>query len=146
MNVFRVFLFVIMTMLVISVSFSADVANPSSGALNSSQSNFKTCRLLYEAQAMLIRVGGKVTDPGVDSCISDFKEKAKPKFKLAVAQFENNKAAQSILKDYYAFWVSAMDGINPSFGEREMAYSNRQAEAERKLNELRSRFEIEVGM
>lgn len=140
-------LFIVISIIGNAASASSDAKNPTTTFSDSAQESMLVCKLQYRAYAFLVSMGGgeDKADPS-DECISSSKISIRPEFKAALSQQAKNKSAQSLLKDYYAAWLSAMDGIKPSSGEREIMYSNRQAETERRLAELWNRFEIEAGI
>ena len=58
---------------------------------------------------------------------------------------KNNKAT-SMIKDYYAYWVTSMRGIMPENQELELLYEQRIANDDRKLDEMRNRIKLELNL
>lgn len=82
----------------------------------------------------------------IDACQKKAKAEVKKLFPKANAAVANKPTASNLLKDYYAAWLSALDGITPDANERKVDYDNRQGEASRKADAIWNRFEIEAGL
>lgn len=82
----------------------------------------------------------------ISACRMEAKEAVKPLFAPALAQVGKKPAASKLLKEYYAQWMTLLDGVSPDSGERKIIYERRQGEASRKLDEHWNRFSIEAGL
>jgi hypothetical protein len=112
-----------------------------------SQFHLLTCQI--RAKTALIEVElGKIMEPysPISACIKEGRDALKKLFPRANATVTKNPAASKLLKDYYAAWLSAIDGISPEATERKITYENWQGEAVRKTDEIWNRFEIEAGL
>lgn len=106
--------------------------------------NCQIAALTANAQIAL----GTLSEPysTIGICVKEGKAAVKPLFPKAIAPFASKPEASKLLKEYYAQWLTAMDGIKPNIDEREVNYEARQKDGERKLNEAWHRFEIEAGI
>lgn len=82
----------------------------------------------------------------IRKCIDDGKSEAKKLFPKANAQVAKKPAASKLLKEYYAVWITALDGVSPNLTERKIDYNRRQSESSRRVKEAWNRFEIEAGL
>jgi hypothetical protein len=82
----------------------------------------------------------------VGSCIKNAKVEAKKAFGPALKVVAKNREATKLLKDYYAAWITAINGIIPGASETKGGYSRRQAAAEEKYDAIWNRFEVEAGL
>lgn len=57
-----------------------------------------------------------------------------------------NKKATSMIKDYYAYWITSMRAIMPENQELELLYKQRIANDDRKLEEMRNRIRLELNL
>ena len=73
---------------------------------------------------------------GGDRAISDF-------YATALKKFSKNKTAQSMTKDYYAFWKSSMGALIPGSEMSRMGWSMQAAKLEADLTQKGERLELE---
>ncbi|MCX7144153.1 MAG: hypothetical protein NT123_24575 [Proteobacteria bacterium] len=87
---------------------------------------------------------GELQEPysEIDDCLDDVKKI----FSRAHAHVAKKPEASKYLKEYYAVWLTALNGILPSENERAIDYERRQGDASRKADEAWNRFEIETGL
>lgn len=81
----------------------------------------------------------------IGTCLKEGRAEVKKLFPKAIAQVAKKPAASKLLKEYYAVWLTAFDGISPDASELKIAYDRRQGDASRKADEAWHRFEIEAG-
>ena len=81
----------------------------------------------------------------IGACLKEGRTDVKKLFPKANAQVAKKPAASKLLKEYYAVWLTAFDGISPDVSELKIAYDRRQGDASRKAREAWHRFEIEAG-
>ena len=79
----------------------------------------------------------------VVACINDEKGRIHPRFEAIRDSLEDKKELQTALKEYYAYWLSTMDAINPRSAS---AYKSKQdwrrhlGERIQKLKEMANRI------
>lgn len=123
---------------------SDDKAAPVDSFITSVSFSFMICQL--RAETVLIQLSsGQPTDVQViGNCISEQKNGIKAKFKPALAQLKSKKTAQPILKELYSSAISGMDVFYPVPGEPMFKYRERVKEKTQKINEIKTRLEIEL--
>jgi len=82
----------------------------------------------------------------IDSCLKKQRDDVKKIFSRAHDHVAKKPEASKYLKEYYAVWLTALNGILPSENERAIDYERRQGDASRKAEEAWNRFEIETGL
>jgi hypothetical protein len=110
---------------------------------------FQLIKCKLEATSAILKVElGEINDAysPIATCQKEGRAEIKKKFIKANAKLAHNTSASKILKDYYAAWLSAFNGITPEAGELKVVYEKRQSDLNRKADELWSRFEIEAGL
>ena len=98
---------------------------------------------LLEAELSRLRGGEGKGTPAELACIGDALSSAEGIYKKANAATSKNKAKNALLKDYYATWRTAMNGIQPQMGEIVLSYNRRQGDTSRALNEKGERLKLE---
>ncbi len=109
---------------------------------------FRENTMNYLEQAKLVRRAYALADDysSIDEWLRTGKSNAKKLFQDAHAQLENNSEESRLLKEYYAAWLIAFEGISPDETELKVDYERRQREALRRMNEAWHRFEIESNL
>lgn len=110
---------------------------------------FQLMKCQLEAKIAFLKVeGGELQEAysSIGSCQKDGRSEAKKTFQKANAKVAKNPSASKALKDYYAAWLSALNGITPEPSELKIVYDKRQGDASRRADELWGRFEIEAGL
>lgn len=105
------------------------------------------CQIKVRTASSKIELGQTVApedSPG--KCIKDGKASVKKFYAKALSTVSRNPAASRMLKEYYAVWLTAIDGLLPGVSESKNAYGQRQAAIEARYDELWKRFEIEAGI
>lgn len=78
--------------------------------------------------------------------ISKRREDAKAAYTSVLALVKGNTEATKLLKEFYALWLAALDGVEPQAFESKFAYKARQSETVARLNEAWYRFDVEAGL
>jgi hypothetical protein len=81
----------------------------------------------------------------IGACIRDAKSQAKRYFPAALKVASKQPAAGKLLKDYYASWLTSLNGVMPSPTERKIDYERRQDDADAKHDAIWNRLEVELG-
>jgi hypothetical protein len=135
-----------------SVSFAASAALPkpveafyqeTNGTIMLCQISEKTA--LNKAQLSGAPDGLSQAVAEIGKCIREGKATVKAKWPAALALVSKKPTAAKLMKDYYASWISAMDGVMPGLSEPAGRYSQRQESMQAKYEEIWNRFEIESG-
>src|ERR1041385_5566460 len=105
------------------------------------------CRIETKTAIMQIEAGTS-DDAGkkIGTCIRNGLAEAKKAFPAALAKVSKKPGTAKLLKDYYAGWVAALNGVSPGVNELRVIYEQRQLQADAKQDEAWSRFEIEAGL
>lgn len=105
------------------------------------------CRIETKT-ALLQAESGATNNPWekINVCLKTGRSEAKKMFGPALAKVSKKPAASKLLKDYYAAWLTAFNGVSPDANERKIVYEQRQAHADTKQEEAWNRFEIESGI
>jgi hypothetical protein len=103
-----------------------------------------TCQSTQRIAELNSQLGKAGSANALQDCIDSSKALAKTSFAPALKTVSKNKAAVALLKDYYAAWLTAMDGIVPGAGERNIDYTQRQQAAEGNYKAIWSRFAVEI--
>ena len=82
----------------------------------------------------------------ISACRTEAKDSVKVLFAPALAQVAKKPETSRLLKEYYAQWMTLLDGVSPDANERKISYERRQGEAARKLDEHWNRVAIEAGL
>lgn len=86
------------------------------------------------------------TEDDPAKCIKDGKAEVKKTFPAALKSVAKNPTAAKLIKDYYASWLTAFDGLLPRAGDLKIDYERRQAANEAKYDEIWNRLEVEAGI
>ena len=105
---------------------------------------FKICKVSMQTDLLGSELGE--TYPRYYECLDNIKAEIKSKYQASKEIVPSNTEAENILKNFYAFWLTAMDGLIPLMDERKIAYENRINENESELARLGKRLEIELGL
>lgn len=105
---------------------------------DSAMGKLHVCQYLSALQLELQNLNGKRADL---QCIDDDLRAIEPQYTRAI---KAAKGAQSErLKDFYASWRAAENGIRPSPGEIVIAYKTRQSKAVAALTEKAERIKLD---
>jgi hypothetical protein len=78
--------------------------------------------------------------------IQEGKANLKAAYREAKVGLVGKKTADSMLKDYYAQWLSAIDELLPNSGELKIVYETRKQQASVKLTNLANRLRLELDL
>jgi len=120
-------------LLICSNSFAEEKSNPADQFLAITYLSRYTCKLT---------IGASEISECSEKKIINSKEYY---FKAKKFVNKNNKAT-SMIKDYYAYWVTSMRSIMPKNQELELLYEQRIANDDRKLDEMRNRIKLELEL
>lgn len=98
----------------------------------------QVCQLMVSLGMELQRLNGT---PAKFDCIDTAMKEVEPMY--ARAAKGSKPAAQDRLKDFYASWRAALNGVRPDFQEIVMAYKARQSRAVSSLSEKAERIKLE---
>lgn len=90
--------------------------------------------LLNQAEAM----------PQTQACLVHARTTLAPLYPTALAAVQAQPGSVTRLKDFYAAWLSALEGLRRGPGEQASAYHGRVAAGQRRLSELGARLELEA--
>jgi len=82
----------------------------------------------------------------VNECMESSRSLAKTLFPQALGTVSTKPEATKLLKEYYATWLTALNGVPPAIQERKTDYAQRQTLAEQKAEQAWNRFEIEADL
>lgn len=91
----------------------------------------------------IAQVGGN--DSVLTKSIGDSKKLQKSLYAKAVARLAGKPGSISLLKEYYALWLSEIESVKPRENELNIVYQQRRGEATRRAEDAWHRFEIESG-
>lgn len=77
------------------------------------------------------------------SCINKYLDESKKSY-YELKKMKKNEKITSMVKDYYAMWITSMYSIAPEAYEPKSKYKERIARDERKLSEVRQRIYLEI--
>lgn len=103
------------------------------------------CQNVQKAMAIKPEVSYEQAIFEMAKCVKYGKAEVRKTFPAALAAAAKKPDAAKLLKDYYAAWITAIDGIMPNGRELKIAYEQRQIASESKCGEIWNRFEIEAG-
>jgi hypothetical protein len=106
------------------------------------------CRLKEKIAISKAQAGDSDANPvaEVGSCIRDAKSQVKAMFTPALKQVAKNQPASKLLKYYYGAWLTSINGVMPSPGERKINYEERQTQADERQEAIWNRLEVELGL
>jgi hypothetical protein len=123
---------------------------PASNGCTSQASPLKTftCRLpqdmlLCRTTMDLFILGGKTVQQAM-ACIEQAKADIVPHYQRARDSLTSRPTALAMLKDLYATWLGAMDGIPPSEGDSKRTWNMRLDSLQEKLRVMEHRLTIEL--
>lgn len=102
---------------------------------------------LLENDRVLITKKGKINTDwnSIYDCIAKAKEDSKPFYLAALRSISAKPAAQELLKNYYAEWLSAIDGVAPLHSEKtNQPYRGRQRGVFIKSEKIWNRLKVEL--
>ena len=76
-------------------------------------------------------------------CIDESKKSAKKDYSELIDTINKNEKVNSMVKDYYAFWITSMDAIIPVNDELKFRYKERIDQDRKKLSEMSERIKLE---
>lgn len=120
---------------------------PTDAFRGETQFRIMMCQIKVRSNSNKIELGQSIApedSPG--KCIKDGKDSAKKFYAKASAAVAKKPTAVKILKDYYAVWLTAIEGVLPGTSESKGEYGRRQAAIESRYDELWNRFEVEAGI
>jgi hypothetical protein len=109
--------------------------------------HYTKCGLATQLALLKLRADESQTSATIAELAKQFDESraaVKAAYEKAKAQVAGKKEAMSMLKDYYAHWQSAIDGLLPSSDEPAILYESRKQRASDELNRLGDRLALEV--
>lgn len=106
-----------------------------------------SCQIVAKTAFLKVK-HGELNEPNsaIGNCLKKERDDVKKLFSRAHDQVAKKPEASRYLKEYYAVWLTALNGILPSENERAIDYERRQGDASRKADEAWNRFEIETGL
>jgi hypothetical protein len=104
------------------------------------------CRIQLKTALLKLELGDQSGLDESAKCMRDRRAESKKSFSSALASLSKKPAAAKLLKEYYAVWLGAFNGMMPSSDERKISYEQRQTAAEAKADEAWNRFEIEADI
>jgi hypothetical protein len=116
--------------------------HPVSKMMALSRLTFIECSLTMQIE--LIQVQSDAPLSKYTKCVSSSKAKVKEAFQSARRQV--NGRSLEMTKDFYAFWLSAIEGLVPGSGEVKFAYNNRVRSMEAELSQRQKRIEVELDL
>lgn len=110
--------------------------------------NLLMCQLNSDTVFLKVEMGLPLEEAysTIGDCQKKGRADVKNLFPKANAQVAKKPAASKLLKEYFAIWLTAFNGITPDANELKTVYQRRRADADRKANEAWNRFEIEAGL
>jgi hypothetical protein len=99
--------------------------------------------LMCGAAAELAIVGAQDGRGIFERCVSNAKTHIAPAYDRARRDTAANKEATAILKDGYAYWLTAMDGLLPQGDETKLTYGQRRAQQRETLDHKLNRLKLE---
>jgi hypothetical protein len=128
-------------------AFAEETRTPTDAFRGETQYHAMMCQLKVRSMSNKIELEQAIEpedSPG--KCIKDGKASAKKFYAKALSSVSKNPAASRLLKDYYAVWLTAINGVLPNVSETKVAYGRRQEAIEARYDEIWNRFEIEAGI
>jgi hypothetical protein len=133
--------------LALSVSANSEEKQTSTDAFRGeTQYRLLMCQLQVKIAINKIELGESNGLAGVGDCIKNAKASVKKVFGPALKVASKGPVASKLIKDYYASWLTTIDGVLPGTSERKVDYERRQLAAESKSDEYWNRFEVEAGL
>lgn len=136
-----------LTMLALIAGTSASLGQPSTPDTRTPLEKFIGDATFHRVQCgLMMSIWLKNQQPEYEPgmCIDTAKKALSPLYKDAVAGVAKNAAAVTAAKEFYAYWMTAMDGIIPSKDERKISYDERQSRMDDRVSELANRLTIEA--
>lgn len=107
---------------------------------------FLNCGIAWQLENALAESGSTISEEeSSQSCNKDAQAKLTHFFGKAKSHLQNNPTALAALKRHYAFWLTAMDGIQPQISERVYQYEVRQSSNSQMLQQLLNELKIEAS-
>lgn len=104
------------------------------------------CRIQMKTALLKSEAGEGKAFEAVSKCVKDGRMEAKKSFQPALRSVSKMPTASRLLKEYFAVWLAAFEGLMPNTDELVVTYEQRQASAEIKADEAWNRFEVEAGL
>lgn len=121
--------------------------NPVDEFRGTTQFHLLQCQIRAKTEFLKVESGASTEAYSeIGACLKKGRAEVKKLFPKANALVAKRPAASKLLKEYYAVWLSAFDGISPDINELKTTYDKRQGDASRKADEAWYRFEIEAGL
>lgn len=124
--------------------------NPLIDFLKITKSNQDTCVIFAEMSLFTSKLEGKsaLADKTAEECSNDAINSTKTGYKKAIEFVKKNKNVSSMVKDYYAFWITSMRTI--PIGTLELnspnKYKERLAKDKAKVLEMSERINLEFEL
>lgn len=142
----RMILIAIVSSMMMSGAMAEEKQTPLDAFRGETQFRILMCKIKLKSSLLEAEAGNSVGIGQVGTCIKEGKADVKKKFAPALSSVAKKPAAGKLLKDYYASWLTAFNGIIPEASERKIDYDRRQSVAEAKSEEYWNRFEVEAGV
>lgn len=107
--------------------------------------NFLVGMIILRSENNLKLENGKKPQTPLE-CANEAKETIKEDYKKAIEFTKRNEKVSSMVKDYYAFWITSMDSIVPEHDELKFRYKERIAQDNKKLLEMSNRIKLELDL
>lgn len=101
---------------------------------------YTLCGLVTE---LAISRGGNADFDRSRQYVADAKANVAPQFERARRSAAANKEVDAMLKDAYAFWLTAIDGLTPKYQEPGLVYRGRVGQQKETLEHKLNRLKLE---
>lgn len=143
----RILAIIALTFAAGTVSATEEKQTPTDAFRGTTQFQILKCQLSTKSALLQVEMGQLENAlPVISACLKEGRADVKKVYGPALAKVSKQPAAAKLLKDYYAAWLTAFDGVSPQPSDTKRSYQQRQEAAETRYDEIWNRFEIEAGL
>lgn len=132
---------------IFAIGQAEEKQTPTDAFRGATQYHILICKIKTQTELNKVELGesANAIEP-IAACIKEGRAGAKKAYQPALSKVSKNPAAAKLLKDYYAAWLTSLEGVMPQPSETKLRYSQRLEASEAKYDEIWNRLAVEAGL